>query len=167
MATSPILRVSNLSKSFRGLLALQDVTLHLNPGEILGVIGPNGAGKTTLFNCLTGYVRPTQGQILFRQRDLTRLRTPQIVRLGMARTFQNIRLFGAMSVLDNVRVAQQLHVGFNVVEVLSQSASFRRKERDLTDKALAHLERFGLAQDADQIAANLPYTSINSKCPAA
>lgn len=157
MTTAPILRVSQLSKSFRGLLALQDVSLHLSPGEILGVIGPNGAGKTTLFNCLTGYVTPTQGQILFRERDITRLRTPQIVQLGIARTFQNIRLFGAMTVLDNVRVAQQLHVGFNLVEVLSKSASFRRKERALTDSALAHLERFGLKSDADQLAMNLPY----------
>ncbi len=157
MTTVPILRISGLSKSFRGLLALQNVSMHLSPGEILGVIGPNGAGKTTLFNCLTGYVTPTRGQILFHERDITRLRTPQIVRLGIARTFQNIRLFGAMSVLDNVRVAQQLHVSFNLAEVLTKSATFRRKENGLTDKALAHLEQFGLQQDAHQLAMNLPY----------
>lgn len=153
----PILQVSHLSKSFRGLHALQNVDLVLFPGEILGVIGPNGAGKTTLFNCLTGYTPATSGHILYHRQDITRLRTPEIVRLGIARTFQNIRLFGALSVLDNVRVAQQLRVPFNFVELWTSAPSFRRKEDDLTEKALAHLDLFGLRQEANQIALNLPY----------
>jgi branched-chain amino acid transport system ATP-binding protein len=146
-----------LTKSFRGLLALEDVTLQLSEGEILGVIGPNGAGKTTLFNCLTGYVTPTRGQIRFHEQDITRRRTPAIVRLGITRTFQNIRLFGAMTALDNVRVAQQLRVGFGLGEVLAHSGSFQRKERQLTETALAHLDLFGLQDEAHQLATNLPY----------
>jgi branched-chain amino acid transport system ATP-binding protein len=146
-----------LTKSFRGLLALEDVNLQLSQGEILGVIGPNGAGKTTLFNCLTGYITPTRGQIRFREQDITRQRTPAIARLGITRTFQNIRLFGAMTALDNVRVAQQLRVGFGLGEVLTHSGSFQRKERQLTEKALAHLDLFGLRDEAQQLAINLPY----------
>ncbi|MBC7812306.1 MAG: ABC transporter ATP-binding protein [Burkholderiales bacterium] len=156
-AATSILQVDNLTKSFRGLMALDSVNLQLRQGEILGVIGPNGAGKTTLFNCLTGFIPATTGQIHFRQHDITRLKTPAIVRLGIARTFQNIRLFGALSVLDNVRVAQQLRVGFNFLEVLAQLPSFQRKERKLTEQAMAHLELFGLENDAQQLAMNLPY----------
>lgn len=154
---APILQVTRLSKSFRGLLALQNVDLTLYPGEILGVIGPNGAGKTTLFNCLTGYVLPTSGKITYRGQDITRQRTATIVKMGIARTFQNIRLFGGLTVLDNVRVAQQLRTPVNFLEVWANSRSYRRKEADMTEQALAHLELFGLKQDAEQTAANLPY----------
>ncbi len=152
-----ILQVSQLTKSFRGLLALENVNLQLAQGEILGVIGPNGAGKTTLFNCLTGYIPPTRGRIRFRELDITRRRAPAIARLGIARTFQNIRLFGTMTVLDNVRVARQLHVDFTFAEVLLHYGGFHRKERQLTDDAFAHLDLFGLKEDAHQFAMNLPY----------
>ncbi|MFN8452986.1 MAG: ABC transporter ATP-binding protein [Anaerolineae bacterium] len=152
-----LLAVSNLTKSFRGLRALEDVNLNVYPGEILGVIGPNGAGKTTLFNCLTGYITPTSGRIVFQGRDITRLRMPTVTRLGIARTFQNIRLFGALSALDNVRVAQQLHTRFGAVELMLGSASFQRKEQALTEQALAHLEFFGLADYADRQASSLAY----------
>ena len=154
---SPVLQVSQLTKSFRGLLALQDVNLEAQKGEILGVIGPNGAGKTTLFNCLTGFTPATQGQIIFQGNDITQLHPPLIAQLGIARTFQNIRLFGALSVLDNVRVAQQLRSSFSLTEVLLGLESFRRKERSLTEQALAHLELFSLTEQADRKAINLPY----------
>src|SRR5262245_119395 len=101
---APILRVHNLTKLFRRLNALEDVTMELKPGQIHGVIGPNGAGKTTFFNCLTGHTLPTTGEIIFKGQNITRLRAPAIAKLGIARTFQNIRLFGTMTVLDNVRV---------------------------------------------------------------
>lgn len=152
-----LLAVSHLTKSFRGLRALEDVNLNVNPGEILGVIGPNGAGKTTLFNCLTGYLPPSAGEIVFQGRDITDLRMPAVTRLGIARTFQNIRLFGALSVLDNVRVAQQLRTRFGVIELLLGSPSFQRKERLLTEQAMAHLELFGLADYADRQASSLAY----------
>src|SRR5215207_3441557 len=157
-AGSPhLLEVSNLSKSFRGLRALQAVNLYVDSGEILGVIGPNGAGKTTLFNCLSGYLHPTEGSVIFRDRNITGLRMPAVTRLGIARTFQNIRLFGSMSALDNVRAAQQLRARFGVVEFMLGLESFRRKERALTEQAMAHLELFGLADAAHQQASNLAY----------
>ena len=157
MTTSPVLQATSLTKSFRGLTALQDVNLTLYPGEILGIIGPNGAGKTTVFNCLTGYISPTSGKITFKDTDITRMHPPTIVRLGMARTFQNIRLFGALSVLDNVRIAAQLRTPFNLPEILGGIGPFRKKERALIDESFAHLERFGLADQWDQQAMNLPY----------
>ena len=152
-----LLEVSQLGKSFRGLRALDDVNLYVDSGETLGVIGPNGAGKTTLFNCLTGFLPPTNGKIIFEGQDITGKRMPAVTRLGVARTFQNIRLFGALSVLDNVRTAQQLRTRFGVVEFLGSLESFRRKERDLTEQAMAHLELLGLADQADRQAANLAY----------
>ncbi len=155
--SAPILSVIQLTKAFRGLKALQDINLNLTPGTIHGVIGPNGAGKTTLFNCLTGQLLPTSGKIIFKGQDITRLRAPAIAKLGIARTFQNIRLFGTMTVLDNVRTAQQLRTGFNLVEVITNLSSFRNKEKALTEAALAHLDEFGLAGDANREAMNLPY----------
>lgn len=154
---APILSVTQLTKAFRGLKALQDVDLNLFPGTIHGVIGPNGAGKTTLFNCLTGQILPSDGTISFKGKDITHLRAPAIAQLGIARTFQNIRLFGTMSVLDNVRVAQQLRTHFNFFEVISNIGSFRNKEHALTEAALAHLDTFGLADVAERQAASLPY----------
>lgn len=154
---TPVLQTQSLSKAFRGLQALQDINLTLNPGEIRGVIGPNGAGKTTLFNCLTGFIRPTTGCVILHGQDITGMRPPAITRLGMARTFQNIRLFGALTVLDNVRVAEQLRTPFNLPEVLVSWPSFGRKERALTDQAMAHLDLFGLADQWDRQALNLPY----------
>jgi branched-chain amino acid transport system ATP-binding protein len=156
-AREPILQAQNLSKSFRGLQALDGINLSVYPGEIVGVIGPNGAGKTTLFHCLTGFLAPTSGRTIFRGRDITGLRPPAIARLGIARTFQNIRLFGAMSVLDNVRVAQQLRMRFSLPEVLCSFPTFRQTERTLTAESLAHLELFGLDKDWNRQALNLPY----------
>ncbi len=158
MSSNPhLLDVSHLGKSFRGLRALDDVTLYVDSGETLGVIGPNGAGKTTLFNCLTGYLPPTNGTILFQSQDITGKRMPAVTRLGIARTFQNIRLFGALSVLDNVRAAQQLRIHFGVIEFIAGLPSFYRKERALTEHSMAHLAMFGLADYADRQASSLAY----------
>ncbi len=157
MDSSHLLQVRDLTKTFRGLRALDEVNLYVDPGEIHGVIGPNGAGKTTLFNCLTGYLPPTRGTIQFLGRDITGKRMPAVTRLGVARTFQNIRLFGALSVLDNVRTAQQLHTRFGALELLLGTASFQRKERALTEQAMAHLELFGLAEHAERQAGGLAY----------
>lgn len=152
-----ILEISHLTKSFRGLRALDDVSVNVATGTIHGIIGPNGAGKTTLFNCLTGYLPPTAGMIGFDGQDITGMRMPAVTRLGIARTFQNIRLFSRLSVLDNVRTAQQLHTRFGVVEFLLATESFRRKERLLTEQAMAHLAMFDLADQADRQASNLAY----------
>jgi branched-chain amino acid transport system ATP-binding protein len=152
-----VLRAEGLGRAFRGLQALADYRLDLRRGEILGVIGPNGAGKSTLFNVLTGFLPPTTGRVTFRGRDITGLAPDKVVRLGMVRTFQNIRLFGRMTVLDNVKTAQQLHGRANFLETLVTAPGFRRNERALEDKALAHLASLGMAGFADVDAAALPY----------
>lgn len=156
-STAPILEVRNLSKSFRGLMALQGYNLTLHPGEILGIIGPNGAGKTTLFNILTGFLAPTTGTITFRGKDISRSSPPTIARMGLARTFQNIRLFGGLSVLDNVRVAGQLHTSYSFWETLLSWPSFQRKEELVYQDAHNLLAVMGLADQAERRASELPY----------
>ncbi|MBE0689346.1 MAG: ABC transporter ATP-binding protein [Anaerolineae bacterium] len=155
--TSHLLDVTDLTKTFKGLHALEDVTVRVDTGEIMGVIGPNGAGKTTLLNCLTGYIMPTRGKIYLQGKDITTLSMPVVTQLGIARTFQNIRLFGALSVLDNVLIAQQLRTRFSLAEVFLGTSTFHRKEHALRDQAMEHLGFFGLEDAADRLAANLPY----------
>jgi len=154
-----VLRVSGVSRRFRGLLALTGYELELRQGEILGVIGPNGAGKTTLFNVITGFLRPTTGRIEMRGQDITRLRPDQVARRGIARTFQTIRLFGKLSVIDNVKIAQQLHGKAGFWETLVSAPSFYRKERELERRAMRHLDDLGLADLYAYPAAGLPYGS--------
>lgn len=156
-SSDTILQIKTLSKAFRGLQALQNINLDLSRGEIQGVIGPNGAGKTTLFNCLSGTLRPTSGEIIFNDQDIAGLPAPRIAKLGIARTFQNIRLFGTLSVLDNVRVAGQLRTPFNPVEVFIGLPSFWSKEDGLFKRSYELLEIFELADFWDQQAVNLPY----------
>jgi branched-chain amino acid transport system ATP-binding protein len=152
-----VLRTEGLGRAFRGLQALVAYRLELRRGEILGVIGPNGAGKSTLFNVLTGFLPPTAGRVHFLGRDITGFAPDKIARLGIARTFQNIRLFGRMSVLDNVKTAQQLHGKAGFLETLLSAPGFLRKERVLEERALAHLASLGMARFAGVDAAALPY----------
>jgi branched-chain amino acid transport system ATP-binding protein len=152
-----ILDVRHVSMTFRGLHALRDVSLDLRAGEIQGIIGPNGAGKTTLFNCLAGVIQPVSGQILLRGRDIVGKTAPAVARQGIARTFQNIKLFDHMSVLDNVRTAQQARVPFNLIEVLAGTPSFARKEKAIRESAFDLLETFDLTAHWDQLAGSLPY----------
>jgi branched-chain amino acid transport system ATP-binding protein len=153
----PLLEVKSLSKSFAGVHALEDYSLRLEPMTIHGVIGPNGAGKTTLFNLLTGFLTPTAGTIRFQGRDITRQSAYRVARLGMARTFQNIRLFGQLSVLENVKTALQVRSASNIITTLLSAPSFLRRERELTVQATELLERVGLAARRDHPARNLPY----------
>jgi branched-chain amino acid transport system ATP-binding protein len=155
--TSGLLEVRGLSKWFRGLRALDDYALDLRAGAIHGVIGPNGAGKTTLFHLLSGFLRPTSGTIQFDGQDITGSAAYRVSRLGIGRTFQNIRLFGEMSVLENVMVAQQRHNRSSLVATLISSPSFRRREAELRDSAMELLELFGLSQLRDRQARSLPY----------
>jgi len=152
-----LLEVDSLSKSFAGVRALDDYALRLAPLTIHGVIGPNGAGKTTLFNLLTGFIKPTAGMIRLRGSDITRLPAYRVARLGMARTFQNIRLFGQLSVIDNVKAALQSRAPSGLLGTLISAPSFLRRERDLDARAAALLERVGLAARREQIARSLPY----------
>jgi len=152
-----MLEVREVSRNFRGLQALADYNLRLHPGEILGVIGPNGAGKTTLFNVMTGFLPPTSGTIRLRGTEITGKSPNQVAALGIARTFQNIRLFARMTVLDNVKTAQQLHGKAGFWETIFSTPGFLQKERALEERAYAHLESLGLERFAGVYAAALPY----------
>jgi branched-chain amino acid transport system ATP-binding protein len=154
---SYLIEVEDLSKAFKGLLAVDRYRLQLAAGEILGIIGPNGAGKTTVFNLLTGYLRPTRGRIHFAGRDITHLPPDRIAKLGIGRTFQNIRLFASMTVLDNVKSAQQLHDRDNLLTTLLTWPSFAARERRLEQRSLEQLALFDLADRAETPATSLPY----------
>ncbi len=153
----PLLVVEGLSKHFAGLRALEDYQLHLAANAIVGVIGPNGAGKTTLFNVLTGFLRPTAGRIRLRGHDITGMPAYQIARLGIARTFQNIRLFGSLSAVENVKVALQSQVRSSLIETLVSAPAFLRRERDLDARARELLTLVGIGARHDDLARNLPY----------
>ena len=153
----PILEVFGLGKRYSGLVALADYGLALAPRSIHGVIGPNGAGKTTLFNLLSGMVRPTTGTIHLAGQDITNRPPHEVARLGIARTFQNIRLFGDLSALDNVRVAVQQRLPESIAATLLSTPAFHRREAEATDRAMAILDRVGLAGRADRRASSLPY----------
>jgi branched-chain amino acid transport system ATP-binding protein len=154
---SPILEAHALSRSFRGLRALEDYDLQLASGSIHGVIGPNGAGKTTLFHLLSGFIPPTSGTIRFEGRDVTGAPPFRISRLGIGRTFQNIRLFGDLTVLENVRIALQRRTHPSLVGAILSSPSFLRAERELQAQSFDLLAMFGLTEHADRTARNLPY----------
>lgn len=150
-----ILEVDVLSKNFGGILALLDVSFEVKPGSIFGVIGPNGAGKTTLFNCISGLESPTQGRIRFKGADLGGMPPYRIVRKGIARTFQTVRLFVHLSVLQNVMVARQVHSRSTILHDLIRSPGARREERACREHALKYLEMVGLQDLADKRADKL------------
>lgn len=152
-----LLEVRNLSVAFRGIIALQDYHLALRPGELLGIIGPNGAGKTTLFNALTGVVPASSGRVLLEGRDITRLSPEAIRRVGIARTFQNIRLFRRLSVIDNMRISAQLHHHADLFATLARLPRFTADERARDTQALETLRLLGLESYRDALADSLPY----------
>ena len=151
------LRVQNLSRSFGGLQALLDVTFAVAPGAIHGLIGPNGAGKTTLINILSGVVPPSSGQVVYRGRELHRLPVHQVAAMGVARTFQNIRLFPAMTCLENVQAGQHLNSRRSLLPRLLGLPSARREDRQLEEQARRTLARVGLDGKAAHPARNLSY----------
>ena len=152
-----LLRVENLSVQFGGVTALDDVSFTIRRGEILGLIGPNGAGKTTCFNAMTGVYKPTRGRVLFDGADLSGRSRHAITRLGIARTFQNIRLFSTMTALENVVVGTDARHRTGMPGAIFRSPRHRREERDGYDRAMALLEFMGLSRRADELARNLPY----------
>ena len=156
-AAGAILDVRGLSKSFGALRALDDYALSLPALTIHGVIGPNGAGKTTLFHLLSGFLRPTAGTIRYEGLDITGSPAYVVARLGIGRTFQNIRLFGEQSVIDNVKVAIQRQWASSLVATLVSSGSFRRREREIDEGAMRLLDLVGLGSRRDDLARSLPY----------
>ncbi|MGQ9910346.1 MAG: ABC transporter ATP-binding protein [Candidatus Flexifilum sp.] len=155
--STAILRVEALTRTFGGLVAVNNVSFSVEPGEIFGLIGPNGAGKTTLFNLITGLTPVTSGRQFYRDREITRMKPHQIAALGIARTFQNIRLFGSLSALDNVLIAQHLHTRADVVTGVIGTKAARAEQRRAQEKAMSLLELVNLADRADQEARNFAY----------
>jgi branched-chain amino acid transport system ATP-binding protein len=153
----PILEIKNSSMHFGGLKAVEKLDLCMDKGELVGLIGPNGAGKTTVFNMITGVYVPTSGDILFLGERLNGKKPYQITSLGVGRTFQNIRLFNNLSVLDNVRTACHLHSKEGMISSVLRTDTFLEEEENLTSKALKFLKILGLESLKDEKAKNLPY----------
>ena len=154
---TPLLETRGLSKTFGGLKAVQNVDLRVDANRIVSVIGPNGAGKTTFFNCLSGIYCPDGGSIMLNGRDITGRKPHQVCHLGMCRTFQNIRLFPEMTVLDNVLVAQFRHRSLSPLALLMHSPKFRDEEKKCREQALGFLEFVGLSDRANAISSSLAY----------
>ncbi|MEW6650661.1 MAG: ABC transporter ATP-binding protein [Chloroflexota bacterium] len=152
-----MLNVSELTKFFGGLGAVRNFDLTLRKGDLSGLIGPNGAGKTTVFNMITGIYFPTAGDIIFNNSSVVGLEPFEITRLGIARTFQNIRLFSNLTVLDNVRIAYHPHAGYSLADGIFRNPKFEGKERELTEQAQDFLAIFGLENLQNEVAKNLPY----------
>jgi branched-chain amino acid transport system ATP-binding protein len=155
--TEHLLSLSGVTMQFGGLTAVKDLDLHVTPGEIFALIGPNGAGKTTVFNMVTGVYTPTTGDITFEGHRLNGLRPHKVTKLGLARTFQNIRLFDNMSALDNVIVGVHAQHRSSVVGAVLGLPRFRREEREGHERAMELLEFTGIADRSASAARNLPY----------
>lgn len=152
-----VLEVKNLGISFGGLRAVNEFNMTIEKGALYGLIGPNGAGKTTVFNLLTGVYKPSEGSVLLDGQEIVGKSTIEINKAGIARTFQNIRLFKQMPVLDNVKAGLHNHVKYSFASSLFHTPAYRKAEKAMDEKAMELLEVFGLAKDAEQLAANLPY----------
>lgn len=155
--SQPLLAVDGLKMRFGGLLAVNNVELELYPQEIVSLIGPNGAGKTTVFNCLTGFYRPSGGSIRLGDQQLAGLPGQKIARMGIVRTFQHVRLFREMTVIENLLVAQHQHLKSGVFSGLLKTPGFRQAEDAALERAASWLDRVGLLELANRQAGNLAY----------
>ncbi len=151
------LKANNLSIVFGGLKAVEDFSIEIKEGELVGLIGPNGAGKTTVFNMLTGVYIPTSGTVELRGEDVTKISAHDRVKKGISRTFQNIRLFKRMSVLDNVKVASNVHMNYSLFAAIFRTKKYWQEEDKATEEALEILEVLGLKEYASEQASSLPY----------
>ncbi len=152
-----LLKTDNVSEVFGGLKAVADFNVHINQGELVGLIGPNGAGKTTAFNLITGVYQPTTGTIDFDGKSIVGLKPYQITQRGIARTFQNIRLFSELSVLDNVKIAYHCHVKYGLLESVLRMGRYMKEEEKIEEESLKLLKIFKLEDKAGEQAKNLPY----------
>ncbi len=152
-----VLRVKDLTKQFGGLVAVSSFGVELEKGELVGLIGPNGSGKTTVFNLITGIYKPTAGRVHLNGHEITGMRPDKITGLGIARTFQNIRLFSNLSVLDNVKVGHHLRLRASPFAAALWLPGYAREERQIEEKSLQLLEAVGLTEVANEEAGGLPY----------
>jgi len=153
----PLLQVQEMTHFFGGLRAVGDYSLTIEPGEIRGLIGPNGAGKTTIFNLITGIYRPTEGRILLEGRDIVGLKPFQIASMGLGRTFQDLRLWRHMNVLEHVKMGCYSRIGYGLIGAFLGTARRRREEKEIGEKALSLLRMLKIEHLADQVVTNLPY----------
>jgi branched-chain amino acid transport system ATP-binding protein len=153
----PLLQIKALSHWFGGLRAVYDFNLDLEEGELVGLIGPNGAGKTTIFNLVTGAYKPTEGMVQLNGDDLVGLRPHQITARGIARTFQTIRLWNELTVLDNICIAYASRIRYSLPDSILHGQRYREEERQIKERAIEVLAVFGLEQQAQELAKNLPY----------
>ena len=154
---SALLQTIEVNKQFGGLSAVTALNMDVQPGEIVGLIGPNGAGKTTSFNLITGVYTPTSGRIVFQGKDIAGMKPHAITHMGIARTFQNIRLFKDMTVLENILVAQHMRMGTNLLEATLRLPSYMKKEQHIHERARALLDEVGLSEHESAPATSLPY----------
>lgn len=152
-----ILEVKDMTIKFGGLSAVSNFNLKMKKNQIAGLIGPNGAGKTTCFNVITGVYSPTSGSVIFDGKDITGIRPDLITKTGIARTFQNIRLFGNLSVLENVLIANHLNLKSNFLSASLRFPSYKKQEKDMHDKSMELLKEVGLEKQANEAATSLPY----------
>ncbi len=152
-----LLETKNLAKNFGGLKALDGIDMRVERERIVGIIGPNGAGKTTFFNCVTGMYQPTRGRVIFHDRDITRMPPHEITSMGIARTFQNIRLFNGMTVKENVIAAAHCRSNAGVWGAIMRTRRVRKEERDLAFRAMDILKFVGIEDLHDHVASNLSY----------
>jgi len=157
MASEPLLHAKNVTIRFGGLTAVSDLNVEIHPGELVGLIGPNGAGKTTIFNMLTGVYKPTEGEIRIGGTSTHGMKPYQITSLGVARTFQNIRLFKELTVLDNVKIGGHIHYKYSGTSAVLHTNRFHEAERVAEVEAMKLLDIFGLRGRAEDYATNLPY----------
>jgi len=152
-----ILETKNLCKFFGGLKAVNDISMTVNEGEVLGIIGPNGAGKTTTINMITGALHANEGSILLDGQELVGKKPHQIARLGMRRTYQNLKLFNSLTMLENVMVSAHQQMSAGVLKTVFMPSVYRREEKELTERSEAILEQLGIIRYKDENVAGLPY----------
>lgn len=157
MTAVPILETKAITMRFGGIVAVNNLSIEVNEGEIVALIGPNGAGKTTAFNMITGVYCPTDGKIIYHGQDITGLRPDQITQSGIARTFQNIRLFKKLTVFENVLIARHLRLESNFLTAAFRLGKYRKEERQMREESLKLIKEFGLEKYKDDIASSLPY----------
>lgn len=152
-----LLEVRSITKVFGGLIAVENVEFKVNQGEIVSIIGPNGAGKTTIFNMLTGVYKVNDGTIVFEGKEIQNRAPRDIVKAGIARTFQNIRLFNTMRVIENVLVGEHININYSFFDLFFKTRRYKEEEKESTQRAVDLLESLGLSDQMDNYAKNLPY----------
>lgn len=157
MTDVPIMETQAITMRFGGVTAVHNLSIQVNQGEIVALIGPNGAGKTTAFNMITGVYHPTEGQIFYKGQNITGMRPDLITKLGVARTFQNIRLYKKLSVMENILIAHHLRLKSGFFTASLRLPKYRAEEREMQEKTLSLIEEFGLSKYKDEVASSLPY----------